>query len=304
MPEIEPVVVEPPVVEPPVVEPPVTVVPVVEPPVVEPPAETWANTAPDDWRAQLAGDDEARLNQLTRMSSVGQLVDNYFEAQDKIRSGQIEAASVPTEDSSEDEWAAFRETNNIPTTAEEYKVELGEGLVIGDDDQEVLNQVYPVAHALNLPTEAVSQLANALLEGQAQQFHKLEIQQESYRKEADSLVRDAWKGDYEVNKNLIGATILGSLPESVRDEFAHATLADGRKVFNSPEMLIAMAEWARVQNPSAVVVPNNANPMQAMETEIAEIEKRIGDDTWYKDTGAQKRYQDLITARDNLKKQG
>ena len=128
----------------------------------------------------------------------------------------------------------------------------------------------------------------------------MEIQQEGYRKEADAQVRSAWKGDYEVNKNLIVSTLINSLPEVVREDFAHATLADGRKVMNSPEMLIALADWARQMNPAATVVPNNANPMQAISNEIDELQARMGEDGWHKDKAAQDRYMQLIEARDNL----
>jgi len=263
------------------------------------------DSAPDDWREVLAGEDTARLNHLKRVSTFSQLVDNYFSAQDKIRSGQIEAAALPTEDSTDEEWAEFRETQGIPTSAKDYTVELADGVVLGDEDQEVLDVVYPVAHELNLSVETVSKLTNAMLEGQAQQFHQMEIQQEAYRKEALTQLHSAWKGDYEVNVNLITGTILNSLPEAVREEFAHATLADGRKVFNSPEVMIAMAEWARTINPSATVVANNANPMQAITSEIAEMEKRMRDDSagWHRDTDANTRYMQLIDARDKMKSQ-
>ena len=266
---------------------------------------SWLDSAPDDWRNVLATNsegvvDDSRLAQLGRVTNIPKLVDNYFAAQDKIRSGQIEAAAIPDEHSSDEEWATFRTEQGIPDKAEDYTIALDEGLVLGDDDQEILNQVYPVAHAANLPSTVVSQLTNAMLEGQAQQFHAMEIQQEGYRKEADAQVRSAWKGDYEVNKNLIVSTLINSLPEVVREDFAHATLADGRKVMNSPEMLIALADWARQMNPAATVVPNNANPMQAISNEIDELQARMGEDGWHKDKAAQDRYMQLIEARDNL----
>ena len=64
-----------------------------------------------------------------------------------------------------------------------------------------------------------------------------------------------------------------------------------------------MADWARKLNPAATVVPNNANPMQAIESEIAGLEDKMGTDEWFKDEAAQQRYRDLISARDNLKQQ-
>lgn len=268
---------------------------------------SWLDSQPDDWRELLSTKDDqlddARLNHLKRVGGIPQLMDNYFNAQDKIRTGEIEASKSPDEHSSEEEWTEFREGKGIPAKFEDYEVNLDEGLVLGDEDKEILGNVFPVAHTMNLSTDQVSQLTNAMMLGQQQQYHKQEIQQEAWQKEADAQVRSAWKGDYETNKNILTQTILGSLPESVREEFEHATLADGRKVFNSPEMLIAMADWARTMNPSAAVVPNNANPMQAIETEIKELEGRMGNKEWFKDDAAQLRYRDLITAQQNLKAQ-
>lgn len=279
-------------------------------PAALPPAPTgdpvsWIDSTPDDWRNVLATNsegvvDDGRLTQLGRVSNINGLVDNYFAAQDKIRTGQIEAAATPDEHSTDEQWATFRADQGIPAKAEEYSVALDEGLVLGEEDNEVLGNVYPVAHALNLSGDAVSKLTNAMLEGQAQQYHALEIQQEGWRKEADSQVRTAWKGDYEVNKNLIVGTLLNGLPESVRENFAHATMADGRKVMNSPEMLIALADWARKLSPAATVVPNSANPMQAIQDEVAALEARMGTPEWFKDKASQDRYIQLIDARNNL----
>ena len=266
--------------------------------------KSWVDSQPDGWREELATKDgtldEARLNHLKRVGGIPALIDNYFAAQDKIRSGEIEAAKAPDEHSTADEWTAYREEQGIPSAAEGYEVNLDEGLVLGDEDKEILDRVFPVAHEGNLSSELVSKLTNAMLEGQQEQYHKQQIQQEAWKKEADTQVRSAWKGDYEVNKNMLTQTILGSIPESRREAFGGATMADGRMVFNDPEMLIAMADWARTMNPSATVVPNTANPMQAITNEIAELEARMGDREWFKDGTAQARYQQLITARQNL----
>ena len=230
------------------------------------------------------------------------MVNHDFSAQDKLRSGQIEAAALPTEESNEEQWAEYREEQGIPTKAEDYAVDLADGLVLGDEDQEILDIVYPVAHEMNVPAETVSKLVNAMLTGQAQQFHQMEIEQEGYKNEAVAQLKSAWKGEYDTNVNIVTGTILNSLPESVREEFAHATLADGRKVFNSPEVMIAMAEWGRAINPSATVVANSANPMKAMDDEIKDMETRMREDSveWHRDQPANDRYIQLIQARDNL----
>ena len=89
---------------------------------------SWAKSAPEDWRQQLAGDDEKRLNVLNRVKDFGSLADNYFNAQDKIRSGEI-STGLP-DDPTPEQLSAYREANNIPATAEDYNLKLDEGLTI------------------------------------------------------------------------------------------------------------------------------------------------------------------------------
>lgn len=260
----------------------------------------WMSNAPENWREVLAGEDEARLNQLKRVTSIQQLAENYFNAQETIRQGKAKAETVPDEDSTDEEWAAYRAEKGIPETPEAYQLSLDEGLVLGPEDERVLSEVYPVAHELGVPTETVSKLANAMLKAQATQLHSMQVQQDEYRKEATSVLKDTWGPDYQSNITAVRSTLIDALPEAVRENFEHAVMADGRKLFNSPEVLVAMADWARAINPAASVVPNNANPMATIDSEIAALEEKMGTPEWYNDQASQKRYQELVDAKTRL----
>ena len=304
----EPPVVDPPVGDPPP-DPPVTVLDPPAPP-EDPPPANWLESRPDDWREQYAVDGEGKphegkLKFFQRYADPIASANAHYEADQKIRKGEIEAAKAPDEHSTEEEWATFRTENDIPATAEEYAVKLDDGLVLGEADKEILEAVYPVAHAANLSSGVMSNLTNSLMEAQQKQFHAEEIQQTKWKDEAVAQLKTTWRGDYDTNVNLIQNKIVGALPEAIQEAFEHSVMADGRKMFNTPEVLIEMANWARKLSPSGAVVPNAANPMQAIDTEIAGYEKRMSEDSvaWHKDKAANDRYMQLLNARTEIKKQ-
>ena len=267
-----------------------------------PPAggEPWLGTAPDDWREQLAGEDTAKLNQLKRVSNPNQLIDNYFAAQEKIRTGSIAAAAAPDEHSTPEEWAEYRQQQGIPDAPENYELALSEGLVLGAEDKEIIDQVLPIAHELNIGTPVISKLADALLHAQQAQHDRAEVQQNEWQRDATQSLKAVWKGDFATNINMIQNTILGTMPESIREEFAHAAMPDGRKIMNSPEVMAWMADMARKIDPAGAVVPNSTNAVADLAAERKALETRMGEPGWHKDDAAQTRYQEILRTQERM----
>lgn len=279
-----------------------------DPPASDPaPAEPvdYFAGAPEDWRNQIlnkagfeAGDDfDKGMKQLDRVSDFGVLAKNYLSAQDKIRSGEI-SNGLP-EDPSDEQMAAYREANGIPQTPEEYSLSLEDGLVLGDGDEEVMSKIYELAHAENVSPEFISKITNEMLRSDQAKADAFVSQDGIDQQITGKQLKEAWGGDYTTNLNVVKG-LINQLPANVKEQFESARMLDGKAVFNSPEMMIAMAEWARKINPSATVVPNSANPMQTMTDEIKALEDRMGDAGWHKDTDAQARYQSLITAKEQM----
>jgi len=267
-----------------------------------PPAggEPWLGTAPDDWREQLAGEDTSKLNQLKRVSNPNQLIDNYFAAQEKIRTGSIAAAAAPDEHSTPEEWAEYRQQHGIPDAPENYELALSEGLVLGAEDKEIIDQVLPIAHELNIGTPVISKLADALLHAQQAQHDRAEVQQNEWQRDATQSLKAVWKGDFATNINMIQNTILGTMPESIREEFAHAAMPDGRKIMNSPEVMAWMADMARKIDPAGAVVPNSTNAVADLAAERKALETRMGEPGWHKDDAAQTRYQEILRTQERM----
>ena len=260
----------------------------------------YFDSTPEDWREQIAGDDTAQLNQLKRMPDFNAFTKNYFESQNKIRTGQIEPLQAPGEDATPEQVTEYRTLMGVPETVDGYEVQLADGLVVGERDKPIMTAVYEAAHAANVPTAAVTHLANAMFHAREVEAQSAAAQQEQHKVDAVSVLKDTWKGDYNGNIGVITNVIINSLPEAVREQFTNAVMPDGRALFNSPEVLVAMADWARKIDPAATLVPNSPNAVKTMDNEIKALEDRMGTSEWFKDQAAQDRYQELVAAKQRM----
>lgn len=267
---------------------------------------SFLTTLPETWRTDLVnaagfqGEDATRTtNYLERVSDLPTLVKNYASAQDRIRKGEL-SNGLPA-NPTEQQLADWRTAQGVPTSHEDYKTGLGEGFVLGEEDKRILDTVYPVAHKHNIPTAAVTEMVNTFMEARQHEMDLMLDNDNLDKTATDRALRDTWGGDYVANINAVRG-LIELLPESTRDNFLSARMADRRAVFNDPAFVVAVADWARQINPSATVVPNSNNPVQAIKDEIKELEAKMGTNEWYKDLDAQKRYQDLLDAQSRMNK--
>lgn len=259
--------------------------------------ETWRNDLVNS--LELSDDDAAkRLTQLGRVPDFKTLTKNYFESQDKIREG-VKPVGLD-ENSTDEQVAEYREANGIPLTADDYNKGLDEGLVLGDADTRIMSSVFEVAHKANVSSEIMSDITNAMLDARAVEEESIVQQDGLDTQTTRTLLKDNWGSDYQSNLNMIKG-LTNQLPESVRDDFMNARLADGKALFNSPEVTQFLVDIARKVNPAGTVVPNSANPTEAIDSEIKTLEGRMGTDEWFKDNKSQERYQQLIEAQNNMR---
>lgn len=254
---------------------------------------------PEGWRKQLAGENADALKMLERVPDMQTLVKNYVEAQNKIRSGEL-ASGLP-ENPTEEQLNDWRVANGIPESPEGYEAQLDEGLVLGEEDERVLGEVYKIAHRHNIPAEAMSDITNAVLKARELEAEAMLQQDGIDTQQSSRLLKDAWGPDYQTNINLVRG-LVAQMPEGLRDEFSQARLANGKALFNSPEAMVFFADLQRQINPSATVVPSSSNPVADINSEIASLEKRMREDFdgWFKDTAANARLEALYDARERM----
>lgn len=259
---------------------------------------------PADWRKQLVADpaDEKTLARLERYATPADITKALIETQNTLRSNQYKRGLPET--ASNEEIAEYRRMNGIPETVEGYEFKSTNGLVVGADDKEVLNELHPIALKHNVPVAAMNELTEAFLTSRDRELQKIAIQDQIDSRETTATLRSLWsQGDYQLNINLAEA-VLNRLPEEIRDAFHDARMANGKAVMNHPEIVAWLVSIQRELDPGGTVVPGAENQVQTINDEIARYEKMIREesDKWYKDTAAQKRYMELLDAREKMEK--
>lgn len=253
-----------------------------------------------DWRAELAGDDDKFKSQLERFATPDAFGNAYREAQQKIRSGQLRP-ELP-EDADEDAIKEFRRENNIPLEASGYLDNLPDGLVVGEDDKELMLDFLGAIHEKNAPPE----IAHAVVDWyndfeEKQQEAIVELDNEQAREATDQL-REDWGKDFRGNMNLIKGTLETYFGKEAADQLANGRFQDGRGFFNDPNVLKGIAELARKVNDVAPLIEGDPQKVQSLHDEIKEIESKMGTKEYKQDDQMQARLRELYDIRLSLEK--
>jgi len=267
----------------------------------EAPAEPVKATFPDDWREVLAGDDEKLLNELKRFTTPQMLVKSWKDTRTKISSGKYKS-TLPDEPS-EEELAAWRQENGVPESWEKYDRDLGDGMVLGEEDAPIVDNFLQAMHEKNLPANVAKDVLSWYYQWndslQQEQYQK----DEQFRQEARQELRADWGGEYQANLNAIRTVINGD----VADMLFSSRAPDGTIIGDHPVVLKALAQLARDANPSATIIPGSGtNNLQTVEDELAEINTLMRTDphAYWKGPKSgyyQKRLQELNAAAARLR---
>ena len=257
---------------------------------------------PDDWRDQLAGEDKGRLNDLSRYTSLDKFIDSAFEAKTAIRKG--ETSNGLPDDPTDEQLAAWREANGVPATADDYKLDLGEGAEMSEMQQQVMTAVQKVAHEHNISNEALSALARANMAGQEAQFEAMQAQDGLDKMETEKLLRENWKGEYDMNFGAATA-LLNRLPENIRDEVLEGRTASGKALMNTPEFVQFLTDVALENNPGYTLPGGGENQYAAADEIIAKVQAIFDEGRQQKDyfrnPELQRQYQQAISIKESAK---
>lgn len=255
-----------------------------------------------DWRAEIAGDDDKFKSKLERFAEPAQFGTAYREAEQKIRAGDI-GPKLPDEPTDE-QVKEYRNAIGVPIEAEGYLKELPDGLVIGDDDKEIVGGFVEEMHKLHTPPVFVHAALGwyTQLEEQMQEA-RVEMDAQQSRDATDEL-REAWGKDYRTNINVINNFLDAKFGKETREQFVNGRFQDGTGFLNEPHVMKVMAQIARESVGVADILPNDTNQIQSLTDEIAELEKYMREKRheYNKDVKAQKRLEELYDIRLNLEK--
>lgn len=267
--------------------------------------EAAAADWPSDWRQKLAGEDDKALKQLERMATPGDVFKSFRVLQQKFSSGEFKAPLA--KDATPEQIATWRKDNGIPEKPEDYKIELPDGMVLGDADKPLVASFTKSVHDLNWKPEQVNQ---ALAWYYTEQDRLATARAESdatFKRDAEDELRAEFGPEFRPNLSASGNMMAATFPDGLSEEILAARTPSGKLLGDHPQFVKAMVALARELNPAGALVPaGNDGGAKGLSDRIADLEKMMGDhgsDYWRgpKADAMQKEYRDLITARDKMK---
>jgi hypothetical protein len=258
--------------------------------------EGSAAAAPD-WRAQLAGDDSKLRERLNRFATPADLARSYRSLEQKLSSGEYRR-DLP-ETATDEEKAAWRKEHGIPDKAEGYAVELPEGLVLGKDDQPVVDLFRQFAHEHNYTPRQFNEALTWYYETQDALASQREDSDAAFRQQSEDALRAEYGADFRRNMNVLGS-VRDSMPEDLAARLLAGRLADGTKIGNDPAFIRWMVSLGLELNPASTLVPATAaNAGASIATELESIARlRVENpEKYWKDNKLLERERELIEAQ-------
>lgn len=275
-------------------------------------AETTATEAtetkgywPEDWRKNIAGEDDKVLKRLERYNSPKDLAAALIAAQAKISSGQLKSA-LP-ENATPEQIAAWRADNGIPESPDKYDVAIAEGHVWGEADKPLIDDFAKTAHEANLTPAQLKKTLAWYSDLQAKQIEHVQNADAQFKKDNVDELREEWGGEYRMNLRVVDE-FFETLPDGLGEVLLSARDANGRQLAANAKVIRWAAQMQREANPIATVMPSGGiNSMQAMEGEITKLKTMMADKSgpYWKGPEADKhqaRYRDLLTAKERAGK--
>lgn len=251
-----------------------------------------------DWREPFVGDDMLSEEQAKRFATPADLAKSYRNSQSQLDKG-FQAPALP-ENATDEDIAAFRETQGIPAEAKGYLENLPDGVVVGEDDMSIMEHFLGEFHAMNVQPAVAHGIIGAYNKwSEEHQELVAEADGQDFKASEDAL-REAWGNEYRSNVNIVGAMLQKTFGDEVADMIRNARGPDGKALLNQPEVMTGLAQMARSIDPLVTIIPNDSGGAeQTLKDEIAEIEKfmRTNRTEYNKDEGMQARLRELYEIR-------
>lgn len=240
-------------------------------------AETKSGDWPADWRKLYAGSDDKLLKQMERYSSPKAALDSLLALKQKLSKGDFQ--KVLGENPSEDELKEWRTQNGVPDKPEEYKLEPGDGRVIGEADKPLVTEFLKNMHNKNATPGQVNDALQAYYNMRDAETVKLKEQDDTFHRESQDALMAEFGDDYDRNLNLVGALFSEYADEGLKTNLLGARLADGTALSNNPDVVRFLVALSREINPTAALVPGTSgNLTAALSDELSVIDKMMRDD--------------------------
>jgi len=255
---------------------------------------------PDDWRKQIAGEDEKELKLIGRYATPADVWKKARALEQRMSSGELKT-SLP-KDAKPEEIAQWRKDNGIPETPDKYDLKLDNNIVIGEEDKPFVDEFLKNAHNSNMTPSQAKAAVQSYYEVQAKQAEARAAKDETDRVDTLDKLNAEWGNSFRPNINMVGG-ILSRFPADVQEAIKSARLPDGTALFNNPDVLRGFVAMALEINPAGTLVPSGTGDVaKGIEEQIKAIETTMKNNrsAYNKDEKMQANYRELIAARQKI----
>jgi hypothetical protein len=176
--------------------------------------------------------------------------------------------SVPGEDATDEQLAAYRKRVGIPETADAYEIPRPEGYEFTENDRLMEKAWKDKFHRMNLPQEQAEEIALTYYEMMSQYANVNTELNDEFAANTEQALREEWGDGYQRNMNAAntGLRVFGS--EDV-EELRSITLSNGRPLMDHPTVI---KTFARI---GLRMVPDQVEQAMPGSDEANSIEERI-----------------------------
>lgn len=247
----------------------------------------------------MAGGDAKKLESLKRYASPQAVLDAHMQLRGRMDSGELKGPFP--KDGKPEVQAAWRKANSVPEAPEAYDITMPDGLVVGEEDLPIVNEVRKAMHEVNAPQAVLTKALTAYYKMRAAEEAARDDRDLEHKSLSEEALRQEWGVEYKQNVNAISNFITQTFGEDAK-RLLGARLADGKPLGNDPAILRGLAAIAREMNPMATVTGmTGPAAIQNAEAELAKLNAMMGDRSseYWRGDNAQKnqaRWRELDTA--------
>jgi post-segregation antitoxin (ccd killing protein) len=226
---------------------------------------------PADADDKAKAEHEAMTKLAARYNSPKEVIKALRAANIKISSGAVKTA-LP-KDANEAQLKEWREENGIPHKPEDYKLELGNGVVLDEDDKGLVAGFLQSMHKQNAPPAIVNAAVKSYLAMREEEVAAMVAANEETVKASRVALTEEW-GAKDCQANLDGIkTMLNAAGSDVMTAFQEAAGVDGVKLLAKAPILRWLGQHARETGFVGATLSYGADGGAAMEDRITAIQK-------------------------------
>jgi len=255
------------------------------------------NWFPEDWRQQIAGDDEKALGQLGRYKTPADIWTKARALEQRISSGELRETTAFPGEGTDEEKAAWRTLNNVPEAADKYTLTRE----LDDNAKSQLEGFFNHAHANNFNNDSVNSMLDYFYQKLEGDEDGLVEADKARGQAAEDALRAEWGKEFRGHMNRIEG-LMDLVGGDAGSALQEARMADGTMLKDNVDVQQFLLDMALTYNPAGTLTPGDGgNINDSIEDELAAIKKVMKTDrkAYNDDAKMQARYRELLTAQEN-----